>query len=196
MYAYLKGELTFKSPSRVVLEVGGIGYQVNISLYTYSALQSLNKVKLYTYLLVREDVHSLYGFIDEAERALFLHLISVSGVGANTAQMMLSALTPHEIKAAIIGEQLHVLTKIKGIGTKTAKRIILDIKDKLARESSDTPLAANLSDNTMREEALSALLALGFNKAAAQRSLNRVLKQAPAPDKVEALIKLALRELA
>ena len=196
MYAYLKGELTFKSPSRVVLEVGGIGYQVNISLYTYSALQSLNKVKLYTYLLVREDVHSLYGFIDEAERALFLHLISVSGVGANTAQMMLSALTPHEIKAAIIGEQLHVLTKIKGIGTKTAKRIILDIKDKLARESSDTPLAANLSDNTMREEALSALLALGFNKAAAQRSLNRVLKQAPAPDKVEVLIKLALRELA
>ncbi len=196
MITYIKGDITFKSPSYIIIEAGGIGYRVNISLHTYAALEKVNKGKILTYLLVREDAQTLYGFAEDAERALFLHLISVSGVGANTAQVMLSAMTPDEIRAAIIGEQLAILTKIKGIGTKTAKRIILDIKDKLAKESGGTPIAVTLSNNTMRDEALSALLALGFNKSSAQRSLNRILKKEPTVENVETLIKLALKEMA
>ncbi len=195
MITYIKGDITFKSPSYIIMEANGIGYRVNISLNTYSALEKVNKGKILTYLLVREDAQTLYGFATDAERGLFLHLISVSGVGANTAQVMLSAMSPDEIRAAIIGEQLPILTKIKGIGTKTAKRIILDIKDKLAKESSGTPIAVTLSNNTMREEALSALLALGFNKSMAQRSLNRILKAKGDVENVETLIKLALKEM-
>ncbi|HHB78578.1 MAG TPA: Holliday junction branch migration protein RuvA [Saprospiraceae bacterium] len=195
MITYIKGDITFRSPSYIIIEAAGIGYHVHISLNTYSALEKVNKGKILTYLLVREDAQSLYGFATEAERGLFLHLISVSGVGASTAQVMLSAMTPDEIRAAIIGEQLAILTKIKGIGTKTAKRIILDIKDKLAKESTGTPIATTLTNNTMREEALSAMLALGFNKSLAQRSLNRILKARPDVENVETLIKLALKEM-
>ena len=133
MITYIKGDIAFKSPTYIIMEANGIGYRVNISLNTYSALEKVNKGKILTYLLVREDAQTLYGFATDAERGLFMHLISVSGVGANTAQVMLSSMTPDEIRAAIIGEQLAILTKIKGIGTKTAKRIILDIKDKLAK---------------------------------------------------------------
>lgn len=195
MITYIKGEIAFKSPSYIIIEASGIGYRVNISLNTYSALENVNKGKILTYLLVREDAQTLYGFATEAERALFLHLISVSGVGANTAQVMLSAMSPDEIRVAIIGEQLAILTKIKGIGTKTAKRIILDIKDKLAKESSGTPIAVTFANNTMRDEALSAMLALGFNKSMAQRSLNRILKANADVPNVETLIKLALKEM-
>lgn len=194
MIAYIKGDITFRSPAYLIMEAGGLGYHVHISLNTYSSLEGVNKGKILTYLLVREDAQKLYGFATEEERSLFMHLISVSGVGANMAQVMLSSLVPDEIRAAIIGEQLAILTKVKGIGTKTAKRIILDIKDKLTKESSGSPIAVSLSNNTMRDEALSALIALGFNKVKAQRGLNRILKSTPDILNVETLIKLVLKE--
>lgn len=175
------------------MEAGGIGYHVKISLNTYSALEGINKGKILTYLLVREDAQTLYGFAQDAERVLFMHLISVSGVGANTAQVMLSAMNPDEIRAAIIGEQTALLTKVKGIGTKTAKLIILSLKDKLTKESAGSPISVTLINNTMREEALSALIALGFNKIKAQRSLNRVMKEQGDVDDVGILIKMALK---
>lgn len=197
MYAYLKGEIAFRSPAFVVIDVQGVGYHVNIPLSTYSALQGLEKTTLYTHLHVREDAHTLYGFATQVERNLFLQLLGVTGVGANTALLIMSSLTADEIRAAIIGEQAHVLQRIKGIGAKTAKQIILDLKDRLLREAPDSPVLFPTSGagNTLREEALSALLALGFNRIAVQKALNSVLQEQPGIAKVEDLIKATLRTL-
>lgn len=196
MYAYLKGEITFRSPAFIVVETGGVGYHVNIPLSTYTAIEGQERATIYTHLIVREDAHTLFGFATQTERNMFVQLIGVTGVGATTAQLILSSMTVDEVRAAIIGEQAHVLQRVKGIGAKSAKQIILDLKGKLSKESPDGPvLLPSLADNNLREEALSALMALGFNRIAVQKALNAVISGNSGINKVEDLIKLALKAL-
>lgn len=196
MITYVKGSITHKSPTFIVVEAGGIGYYINISLHTYAQIEKLEALKILTHLHIKEDSHTLYGFAEGAERSLFVHLISVSGIGPNTAQLMLSAMNPDEMRAAIVGEDVNALKRVKGVGPKTAKRIILDLKDKLLKDAGgEAPALAPQMDNTIREEALSALVALQFNRIQAQKALNKVLKTQPSAISVEALIKLALKEL-
>lgn len=198
MYAYLKGEITFLTPASLTLEVNGIGFHLQIPLSTYTTLQGKEKTILYTHLIVREDAHTLFGFATQVERTMFVHLISVSGVGPSTAQLLLSSMTADEIRTAIIGEQAHILQRAKGIGPKAAKQIILDLKDKMTREAPDNPalLPGMIADNAVREEALTALIALGFNRIAVQKALNQLMKEMPAAAKVEELIKAALKYMA
>lgn len=196
MYAYLKGEITFRSPAFIALEVNGIGFHVNIPLSTYTAIEGQERATIYTHLIVKEDSHTLYGFATQTERNMFVLLIGVTGVGATTAQLILSAMSVDEVRAAIIGEQAHVLQRVKGIGAKTAKQIILDLKNKLTKDTSDgSPVLLPSVDNAVREEALSALISLGFNRIAVQKALNQVLKDSPSVGRVEDLIKLALKAL-
>lgn len=197
MYAYLKGEITYRTPTFIVVDVQGVGYHVNIPLSTFTAIEGQDKATIYTHLIVREDAHTLYGFATQTERNMFIQLIGVTGVGATTAQLILSSMTVDEVRAAVIGEQAHILQKVKGIGAKSAKQIILDLKSKLSKESPDGPvLLPNMVDSLVREEALSALLALGFNRIAVQKALNNVVAANPGALKVEDLIKLALKALA
>ena len=197
MYAYLKGEITYRTPTFIVVDVQGVGYHVNIPLSTFTAIEGQDKATIYTHLIVREDAHTLYGFATQTERNMFIQLIGVTGVGATTAQLILSSMTVDEVRAAVIGEQAHILQKVKGIGAKSAKQIILDLKSKLSKESPDGPvLLPNMVDSLVREEALSALLALGFNRIAVQKALNSVAAANPGALKVEDLIKLALKALA
>jgi holliday junction DNA helicase RuvA len=196
MFAYLKGEIAYRSPAYVVMDVNGVGYHVNIPVSTYSALEGKEKATLYTHLIVREDAHTLYGFATQTERTLFIQLIGVTGVGATTAQLILSSMSVDEVRAAILGEQAHVLQRVKGIGAKTAKQIILDLKAKLTKEAPDSPVLLPALDNSAREEALNALLTLGFNRIAVQKALNAVQKEHPGSTKVEDLVKLALKALA
>jgi len=194
MISYLKGLITFKNPTFIVVEAGGIGYRINISLNTYSKIEKSETIKILTHLQVKEDSHTLYGFADEAERKLFRHLISVSGIGPSTAQTMLSSMSPGEARAAIIGENVAAFKTVKGIGPKTAKRLILDLKDKLLKDGGDTALVAAGVDNTLRNEALSALVSLGFNKIQSQKVLSKILKEQPQVKTVEELIRLSLRQ--
>lgn len=194
MITYLRGNITQKTPTYIVIEAAGVGYLVHISLHTFSQIEKKEEVKILTHLNIKEDSHSLYGFAEETERSLFRHLISVSGIGPNTAQIMLSSLNPEELRSAIIGEQEQVFRAVKGIGPKMAKRIILDLKDKLVKDSGDLPLTFPSQNNTIREEALSAMVALGFQKIAVQKAINHLLKD-QSIQSVEQLIKLALREL-
>jgi Holliday junction DNA helicase RuvA len=197
MYAYLKGEITYRSPAFITLEVNGIGFHVNIPLSTYTALQGQDRSTVYTHLIVKEDSHTLYGFATQVERGMFVQLIGVTGVGATTAQLILSSMTVDEVRAAIIGEQAHVLQKVKGIGAKTAKQIILDLKSKLTKDAPDAPsLLPSMVDNVVREEALSALISLGFNRIAVQKAINAVIREHPNVARVEDLIKFALKALA
>lgn len=195
MISYIKGAITYKNPTYILVETGGVGYHVNISLHTYAQIEKLETVKILTYYHVKEDGHTLYGFADEAERSLFTHLISVSGIGPNTARVLLSGMNAEEARMAIIGEDVAAFNKVKGIGPKTAKRIILDLKDKMLKESGGATISFNPKSNTLRDEALSALVALKFNKIQVQKVLNRVLKEQPAIDNVETLIKLALKQM-
>lgn len=194
MISHIIGKLVFKSPTHVILETAGLGYHVNISLNTYSRLPEGEQCKLYTYLNIKEDAHTLYGFMDEAEKRLFINLISVSGIGPNTARMMLSSITPLEIQEAIIKGDVPLIQRIKGIGPKSAQRIILELQDKLKKEGPDTLLSAP-KNNTIRDEALSALIMLGFAKNAAEKVLDDVIKQEGQTLVVEQLIKAALKKL-
>ncbi len=194
MISYIKGAISFKNPTFIIVETGGIGYKVNISLNTYSKIEKLETIKILTHLQVKEDSHTLYGFADGAERKLFRHLISVSGIGPSTAQTMLSSMSPEEARAAIIGENVAAFKTVKGIGPKTAKRLILDLKDKLLKDGGDTALVAAGVDNTLRNEALSALVSLGFNKIQSQKVLSKILKEQPQVKTVEELIRLSLRQ--
>lgn len=197
MYAYLKGEITFRSPAFVVIEVNGVGYHVNIPLSTFTAIQGQERSTLYTHLIVKEDSHTLYGFATQVERSMFTQLIGVTGVGATTAQLILSSMTVDEVRAAVISEQAHVLQRVKGIGAKTAKQIILDLKNKLSKEAPDAGvMLLSMADSAVREEAISALMSLGFNRIAVQKALNAVSKEHPNTSKVEELVRLALRALA
>ena len=195
MISYIQGAITFKNPTFIVVETGGVGYHINISLNTYAKVEALEQVKILTHQVIKEDSHSLYGFADSEERSLFRHLISVSGIGPSTAQVVLSSLNPEEVRAAIIGENVQAFKAVKGIGPKTAKRLILDLKDRLLKESDGAPISIAAVDNTLREEALSALVALGFARIPVQKALNKIIKSQPGIRKVEDLIKLALREL-
>lgn len=194
MISYVKGLIALKTPTYVIVETGGIGYHINISLNTYSKIEKLEHVKLLTYLQVREDSHTLYGFAEESERDIFTKLISVSGIGTNTARVTLSSMQAEEVRAAILGEDVSAFKKVKGVGPKTAKRIILDLKDKVLKDSGDTPLTLLPQNNTVRDEALQALVALGFNKIMTQKVLNKLLKEQPELTNVEGLIKAALQQ--
>jgi len=194
MYAYIDGKLVFKSPSYVVIDAGGVGYHINISLNTYSLLGTAERCKLYTWLYVKEDAHSLYGFADEGERRLFLHLISISGIGPNTGRMMLSSITPLEIQTAIISGNVALIQRIKGIGPKSAQRVILELQDKLKKEGPDTLTAAPLN-KTAKDEALSALVMLGFARNAAEKVLDQEMNKNNGDLTVEQLIKYALKNL-
>jgi len=194
MYSYFEGKLIEKTPTYAIIDCNGVGYMIHISLHTFSGISNKEKCKLYTHLAVKEDSHTLYGFSGQEERTLFRHLISVSGVGCNTARMMLSSLSPMEITSAILTDNVTALQSIKGIGGKTAQRIILDLKDKIGKISGDKEILL-VEHNTKRDEALSALVMLGFNKTAVEKMLDKIIRSETADITVEQLIKLALKNL-
>jgi Holliday junction DNA helicase RuvA len=194
MYAYIDGKLVFKSPAYVVIDAGGVGYHINISLNTYSKLGDGEKCKLFTWLHVKEDAHTLYGFIEEGERRLFLHLISVSGIGPNTGRMILSSITPQEIQAAIVSGNVSQIQRIKGIGPKSAQRMILELQDKLKKDGPDT-LTMVPVNVTVKDEALSALVMLGFARNTAEKVLDSEINKNGGNLTVEQLIKFALKSL-
>ncbi|WP_224995172.1 Holliday junction branch migration protein RuvA [Cesiribacter sp. SM1] len=195
MIAYLNGRLVHKDPTYVLLEVNGIGYEVKISLNTYASIKDKEQCKLLTYLHIKEDAHTLYGFQEGSEKRLFMHLISVSGIGPGTALMMLSSLTPAELEYAIVHEDVRTLSRVKGIGAKTAQRAILELRDKVMKGEVVNPSAslASVSHNTVRQEALQALVTLGINRAAAEKTLDGILKQHGNSLSLEELIKSALK---
>ena len=195
MIAFLKGRLVHKEPTFVIVDVGGVGYHVNISLATYSDIKDQENILLYTHLAIREDAHILFGFSKEGEKKLFQQLISVNGVGPSTAIVMLSYMNSAELKTAIIQENAAALQSIKGIGGKTAQRVIIDLRDKLKKESWDEsqPAVSFGAHNTLRNEALSALLTLGLPKAAAEKSVDAVLKRSGNTITLEDLVKQALK---
>jgi holliday junction DNA helicase RuvA len=195
MIAFLRGKLVHRDPAHVVIDVNGIGYQVNISLQTYSAIKEQENIHLFTHLAIREDAHILFGFSSEDEKRLFQQLISVSGVGPSTAIVMLSYMNSQELKGAIVREDAPALQAIKGIGGKTAQRVIIELKDKLKKESWEEvqPAISSGPHNTVKKEALSALLTLGLPKAVAEKSIDAVLKKSGNTITLEDLVKQALK---
>jgi Holliday junction DNA helicase RuvA len=193
MIDYLKGPITQITPTFLTIEAGSIGYFINISLTTFTKLEGKSEYKLLIHEVIREDSHQLFGFAEKEERDIFRLLISVSGVGAATARMMLSSLTPTEIEKAIIGSDVHLLKSVKGIGLKTAERIIVDLKDKVGKQVGTGEIFA-IADNTKREEALSALVMLGFAKSAVSKVLDRIVREEKNLT-VEDMIKRALKNL-
>jgi Holliday junction DNA helicase RuvA len=194
MYAYINGKLVYKCPTYVVIDAGGVGYHINISLNTYSNIADQENCKLFTWMHVKEDGHTLYGFYDEGERRLFLHLISVSGIGPNTGRMMLSSITPAEIQAAILKGDVPMIQRIKGIGPKSAQRLILELQDKLRKDGPDTLISMPVN-HTAKDEALSALVMLGFVKNIAEKALDKAMSSTSDNLTVEQLIKIALKSL-
>lgn len=193
MIAQIKGKLIEKTPTYVVIDCSGVGYQLNISLNTFSKIGNEENCLLFTHFVVREDAHLLYGFKEKSERELFRQLISVSGVGSSTAMMILSSLSPDETKIAIVSGNVNVLKSVKGIGLKTAERIIIDLRDKIGK-SDGTEIISSFSNNTIKEEALSALVMLGFSKLPADKALNKMMAE-NSNLTVEELIKRTLKSL-
>lgn len=194
MIAYLSGKFTYKNPAVVYVDVQGVGYEVNISLNTYEHIQGLTEGKLFTYLQIREDAHTLYGFFDAIEKEMFVLLISVSGVGAATARMMLSGMKPEEISNAIVMRQTATLERVKGIGRKTAERLVLELKDKVSRLSATSPGLVPV-DNTLEQDALNALVALGITRPQAEQSIKKITNTDPSINSLETLIKKALKAI-
>ena len=195
MIGYLSGEITIVDPTLIMVDVGGIGYEVKISLNTYSKLKDSKKAKVYTYLHIKEDAHTLYGFSNPDEKSLFIKLISISGVGPSTAILMLSSMGVTEIQESIAAEDVATIKRVKGIGTKTAERIVLELKDKIRKEISGESIIDIVPDsmNVIREEALIALVTLGIQKSMAEKSINIILKKADKDVTLEEVIKLALK---
>lgn len=195
MISFLKGRLVHKDPTHVIIDVNGIGYHVVISLQTFADVKDQENITLFTHLTIREDAHILFGFSKEAERRLFQNLISVNGVGPSTAIVMLSYMSIDELKLAIIHEDVVALQKIKGIGGKTAQRVIIDLKDKLKKDSLEEslPTIPGIKHNTLRSEALSALITLGISKTVAEKSVDTVLKKSGNTITLEDLVKQALK---
>jgi holliday junction DNA helicase RuvA len=195
MIAFLKGRLAHKDPTFVIIDVNGVGYHVHISLQTYSDVKDQENIQLFTHLAIREDAHVLFGFSNDVEKKLFQQLISVNGIGPSTAIIMLSYMNSAELKTAIVQENVSALQAIKGIGAKTAQRVIIDLKDKLKKESWDesVPSVSFGPHNTVRKEALSALLTLGLPKAVAEKSVDTVLKKSGNTITLEDLVKQALK---
>jgi holliday junction DNA helicase RuvA len=193
MYEYLEGPLIEKNPAHCVIDIAGVGYLIQISLTTYSQIEPHSRARLYVHQVIREDAHLLFGFYTTHERDLFRLLISVSGIGPNTARMMLSSLSPEDLQQAILGSNTSVLQSIKGIGTKTAQRVVIELHDKISRDK-ETGEIFPVKDNRLKDEALSALVILGFNKGDADKVLSKILladKNLPLED----LIKKALKQL-
>ncbi len=193
MIAHLQGKLVEKSPTQVVIDCGGVGYHVNISLHTYSLLPTTDFIKLFTHLQIKEDSHTLFGFVEKSEREIFKLLLSVSGIGASIARTMLSSLDPKQITNAIASGDVVTIQSIKGIGSKTAQRVILDLKEKVLKlyDLDEVSISQN---NTNRDEALSALEVLGFVRKASERIVEKIIKDAP-ESSVEYIIKQALKNL-
>jgi len=193
MIAHLQGKLVEKSPTQVVIDCGGVGYHVNISLHTYSLLPTTDFIKLFTHLQIKEDSHTLFGFVEKSEREIFKLLLSVSGIGASIARTMLSSLDPKQITNAIASGDVVTIQSIKGIGSKTAQRVILDLKEKVLKLY-DLDEVSMSQNNTNRDEALSALEVLGFVRKASERIIEKIIKDAP-ESSVEYIIKQALKNL-
>ena len=193
MISHLKGKLVEKNPTHVLIECAGVGYFVNISLNTYSHIPDQENILLHTHLLVREDAHVLYGFAEKSEREIFRLLLSVSGIGASTARTLLSSLTPEQVRDAIASADVPKIQAVKGIGAKTAQRVIVDLKDKILKIYEINEVSPN-SNNTNREEALSALEVLGFVRKQSERAVDKVMSQDSSLS-VEDIIKLALKNL-
>lgn len=192
MYEYLKGKLIEKNPAYAIIDCGGVGYFVNISLHTFSDLSEKEQCKLFIHFIVREDAHILYGFANTFERDVFRSLINVSGVGASTARMILSALSPNEVIDAIARGDVNILKSVKGIGLKSAQRIIVDLKGKLEINADETGILT-FAHNSLKDEALSGLVVLGFSKQMAEKGIDKVLKAQPEIERVEQLIKEVLK---
>lgn len=195
MITQLQGKLLEKKPTFVIIDCQGVGYFVNISLNTYSSLSEGGFIRLYTYLQIREDAHTLYGFATKSEREVFVHLLSVSGVGASTARTMLSSLTASDLHSAILNEDVGTIQSIKGIGAKTAQRIILDLKDKMLKIQDFNQHQTIITSQTNKEEALSALEVLGFVRRQSEKAVERILKENKGNISVEDIIKHALKIL-
>ncbi len=197
MISYIRGQLVSKTPTGVIVENNGVGYYLHVTLNTYASIQDKSECQLHTYLHVKSEGQSvsafdLYGFSTEEERSIFELLLSVSGIGASTARMMLSSLSPDEVRDAVASEAEHIIKAVKGIGPKTAKRLILELKDKIGAGAENISAPA---DNTYRTEALSALVSLGFPRSQAEKAINEVLRANPHPASVEDLIKTTLKTL-
>ena len=193
MIAHLQGKLVEKNPTEVIIDCNGVGYHVNISLHTYSLLPNSDAIKLFTYLQVKEDSHTLFGFVEKSEREIFKMLLSVSGIGASIARTMLSSLEPKQIIQAIASGDLVTIQSIKGIGSKTAQRVLLDLKDKVLKLY-DLDEVSMIQNNTNKDEALSALEVLGFVRKSSERVVEKIVKENPEAT-VENIIKLALKNL-
>ena len=193
MIAHLQGKLVEKNPTEVIIDCNGVGYHVNISLHTYSLLPNSEAIKLFTYLQIKEDSHTLFGFVEKSEREIFKMLLSVSGIGASIARTMLSSLEPKQIIQAIATADVNTIQKIKGIGGKTAQRVILDLKDKVLKLY-DLDEVSMIQNNTNKDEALSALEVLGFVRKSSERVVEKIVKENPEAT-VENIIKLALKNL-
>ena len=193
MIAHLQGKLVEKSPTQIIIDCGGVGYHVNISLHTYSLLPNTDFIKVYTHLQIKEDAHTLFGFMEKSEREIFRLLLSVSGIGANIARTMLSSLDPKQITNAIASADVITIQSIKGIGSKTAQRVILDLKEKVLKLF-DLDEVSMSQSNTNRDEALSALEVLGFLRKASERVVEKIVKEEPDAS-VESIIKKALKNL-
>ncbi|HSW67071.1 MAG TPA: Holliday junction branch migration protein RuvA [Bacteroidales bacterium] len=195
MYAFISGVLAEKNPTSVVIDCNGVGFQIHITLYSFAKLPEAGMpCRLLIHHIVREDAHLLFGFLDDQERVVFRELITVSGIGANTARLVLSALTPEEVRSAIVSGNWSVLQRVKGIGNKTAQRVIVELKDRLNKTISSGGIL-NISYNTGKDEALSALVMLGFSRASADKALDRIILEYGADAAVEDLIKNALKVL-
>ncbi|MFM9908184.1 MAG: Holliday junction branch migration protein RuvA [Chitinophagaceae bacterium] len=194
MIGFVRGNFIHKSPAMILVDVNGVGYELHISLNTYSNIQALDKGQLHTYLQIKEDSQTLFGFFDVQEKELFIQLISVSGVGAATARMMLSSIKPEEIVRAIVQGNTTLLESIKGIGRKSAERIILELKDKMTKTSYNSNISL-LINNTLEQDALNALIALGIARPTGEQAVQRVLKAEPSLSKVEDIIKKALKTI-
>ncbi len=194
MYEYLKGKLIEKTPSDVIIECSGVGYFLNISLQTFSQIKDVENIKLFTHQVIKDDSHTLFGFISKGERIIFRQLISVSGVGANTARVILSSMSTDEVFEAIIMNNVAALKAVKGIGAKTAQRIILDLKDKIKKDENSSEIFDS-SHNTNKEEALSALVMLGFARHSADKAIQKVFKSQGLSISVEELVRQSLKIL-
>lgn len=194
MFAYLKGNFVYKSPALVHIDVNGVGYEVHITLNSFTEIQHLSQGTLHTYLHIREDAHLIYGFFSPAEKEMFLMLLSVNGIGAATARMMLSSVKPEEISRAILQGNVKVLEGVKGIGKKTAERIVLELRDKLGKQATE-PNISPLVHNTLEVDAFNALLALGIARSSADQAVKKIMSSHPVPERVEEIIKKALKIL-
>ena len=193
MIAHIQGKLVEKTPTEVVIDCGGVGYHINISLHTYSLLPKTDFIKLFTYVQIKEDAHTLFGFVEKTEREIFKMMLTVSGIGASIARTMLSSLEPKQVIQAIASGDVATIQSVKGIGTKTAQRVIIELKDKVLKLY-DLEEVSLVQNNTNKDEALSALEVLGFARKAAEKVIDKIIRETPNAS-VENLIKQALKNL-